>query len=213
MNGTDWPGESLDEWPEAFGFGDIAKGVLMPHTIPLSLGKRIIDSRRGSGGKVVQHTQPPPVAQNAREVQGQLTGLLKTVKAVEEKLDDTTRQLAVLQRASTGSQEAALFRQSLATAVLGGLPAEHAFNGFRLAAHLVPLSQNWRGAVASLQANPISTFAFPAIAWIISRGQKIMDKIEKDEIAKSKVDKERDEEEAPKWVQEFLDKLEARQGA
>lgn len=175
MDGIDWLGDSTEEWPE--GWGDIAKGVLMPHTAALSLASKVIDRGR-PGRKVVSHTQPPPIAQNAREVQGQLTGLLKTVKGVEEKLDETTRQLALLQRASVGVQEADLFRHSLTSAVLGAITAYNAKNPWASWAHLVPLAQNVRGASASIATKPIATLAFPLLAFGVANGGWIKKKIQ-----------------------------------
>jgi hypothetical protein len=161
MDGLDWIGDSSEEWPE--GWTDVAKGVLMPHTL---VGK-VLD--RGRGGKVVTHTQPPPIAQNAREVQGQLTGLLRTVKGVEEKLDDTTRQLALLQRASVGSQEADLFRQTLTTAVLGMITAYQWGRGSKAlaVAHGIPILQSLNGARASFSKHPFSTVLWPLSAAVV----------------------------------------------
>ena len=170
MDGLDWLGDSSEEWPE--GWTDIAKGVLMPHTAAMSLAGKVIDRGR-PGRKVVTHTQPPPIAQNAREVQGQLTGLLRTVKGVEEKLDETTRQLAILQRASVGSQEADLFRSSLTTAVLGLVTAARAKNGWLAGAHLVPVAQNFRAASTSFAAKPFSTIAWPLAALAVANGDRI----------------------------------------
>src|SRR6266496_3355635 len=99
MNGTTWP-DYGEAWPESWA-SDIGEGIRMPRT----LAEKLLDRGGGRAEKVVPHTQPPPVAQNAREVQGQLSGLLRTVKALEEKLDDMTQRLAVFQRASAGSQE------------------------------------------------------------------------------------------------------------
>jgi len=164
MNGIiDWPNDSSEEWPE--GWGDIAKGVLMPHTGALSLAEKVLDrGRAGRGGKVVQHTQPPPVAQSAREVQGQLTGLLRTVKNVEEKLDDNTRQLALLQRASSGNQDVERFQNMLTTSVLAAAPLVEQRNWLGAATHLAPILQSARGATAALSIKPISTFGFPLAA-------------------------------------------------
>ena len=161
MDELDWM--SGDEWPEAFGIRDIAKGVLMPHTAVLGAANRIVN-RGGSGGKVVTHTQPPPVATNAREVQGQMTGLLRTVKALEEKVDETTRQLALLNRGSSVNQDAERFQHSLTQAVVSAAPLIEQRNWVGAATHLVPVVQNGKGMSAAVASKPISTFAWPLAA-------------------------------------------------
>jgi len=170
MDGIDWIGDS-EEWPE--GIGDFAKNVFLPHTAALSLAEKVLDRGRG-GRKVVSHTQPPPVAQSARDVQGQFAGLLRTVKGVEEKLDQTTRQLALLQRASSGSQDAERFQQSLSTAVLAVAPLLEQRNYVGAGAHVLPVLQNGKGFGAAVATQPISTFAFPlaAVAAYLARAPR-----------------------------------------
>jgi hypothetical protein len=111
--------------------------------------------------------------------------LLRTVKGVEEKLDETTRQLALLQRASVGSQEADLFRQSLTTAALGFVTAFSARNVYGDTgkkwvawAHAIPVIQNFNGFRASIATKPISTFAWPLLAAGVASGGWIKDKVE-----------------------------------
>jgi hypothetical protein len=86
------------------------------------------------------------------------------VKGVEEKLDDTTRQLALLQRASSGNQDAERFQQAFSTAVLGAAPLLERQNWLGAISHIVPVVQNVRGFGSAMATKPISTFAFPLVA-------------------------------------------------
>jgi hypothetical protein len=152
-----------EEWPEFLGLGnsDIAKSVFMPHTIPITLAEKMLS--RGGGGqrKVVTHTQPPPVANNARQVQGQLGGLLKTVKAVEEKADNAAQTLAVVQQARSGSQDAERFQQAVLTSLLSAAPLLESRNWVGAAAHILPIIHGHKGAGAAFSTKPVSTFAWP----------------------------------------------------
>ena len=174
-----WPGESSEEWPE-FSFKDVARGVFMPHTVPLTLAQKVLDRRPAPGRKVVPHAALPPVAQNAREVQNQLGGMLRTVKALEDKVDDVTGQLAVLQGASTGSQAADLFRQSLTAVVLAVLSERKANNldwgGF---AYLVPVIQNFGAFRASMTMKPVATIGFPVFAALLYAMPELIDRFNK----------------------------------
>jgi hypothetical protein len=159
MNGYDWPDTESDlDWP------DWADAEFLPSP-SLSLAKGLINRARAGrrppsvvsrpGGRPPAAGPVPPVLRD------ELSKVYETMKRLEQKQDEQTRQLALLQVRSTGQQTGEVFRQALTTGVLNALPALNQRDVATGLAQFVPAFQAWQGFSPSLANKPFSTFAFP----------------------------------------------------
>jgi hypothetical protein len=156
MDGMDWVDESWESFDDS---------EFLPSP-GLALAQRLVrGTRRGpTGRRVVPAGGARPTTPMAPQMRGELDRVYETMKRLEEKQDEQTKQLALLQSRSAGLQSADLFRQALSAAVANA--ATPIANGDWAAAlaQVAPLVQNAQGAAASFSAKPVSTVAFPAAA-------------------------------------------------
>ena len=124
----------------------------------IALARRLARGRR----KKVVPQGARPGAGVPPQMRGELARVYETMKRLEEKQEDQTKQLAMLQSRSAGLQSADLFGQSLSSAIANAAGPAADGDWWAVAAQAAPLLQNAQGAAASLKAKPISTLVFPA---------------------------------------------------
>jgi hypothetical protein len=160
MNGYDWPDTESD-----FDLPDWGDAELFPSP-SLALARGLINRARSGrrppsvvsrpGGRPPTTTAPvPPVLRD------ELQKVYETMKRLEQKQDEQTRQLALLQVRTSGQQTGEVFRQALTSGVLNALPALNQRDLVTGIAQFVPALQAWQGLGPSVSSKPFSTFAFP----------------------------------------------------
>src|SRR6185503_8203262 len=108
MDGMDWIDDS---WEDSL---DDSEFLPSPG---LALAQRLARGRRRPGTRPVVPTGGArPTTPMPPQMRGELSRIYEVMKRLEEKQDDQTKQLALLQQRSSGLQSADLFRQSLSAA-------------------------------------------------------------------------------------------------
>jgi len=160
MNGFDWPDTESDL--DSSDWGDAELFLSPSHALARGLINRARSGRRPPsvvsrpGGRPPAASGPvPPVLRD------ELQKVYETMRRLEQKQDEQTRQLALLQVRSSGQQTGEVFRQALTTGVLNALPALNQRDLATGMAQFVPALQAWQGLGPSVSSKPFSTFAFP----------------------------------------------------
>jgi len=130
--------------------------------------------RRGSSRKVVPSGARPGTAVSP-PMRNELAKVYETMKRLESKQEEQTKQLAMLQSRSAGLQSADLFGLSLSNAIANAAGPVANKDWLSALAQAAPLLQNAQGAAASFKAKPFSTIAFPLGALAAHAGRKPRD--------------------------------------